>query len=135
MVIDLLGKSLEELFTENKKRLSLKTVLMLGEYSRSGAPMDSLLLQMLSRIHFIHQKSFLHRDLKPDNFLMGLGRNDSKVYLIDFGLAKRYLSREGQHIPYKDHKVRKYFKPTESHGHSPVRVSEHTSGYRVSQEG
>jgi serine/threonine protein kinase len=77
MVIDLLGPSLEDLLNYCSRKLSLKTVLMLAE-------------QMLSRIEHVHSKSFIHRDIKPDNFLMGVGENKNQVSLIDFGLAKRY---------------------------------------------
>jgi casein kinase 1 len=46
----------------------------------------------------------LHRDIKPDNFLIGAGKRASKIYVIDFGLAKRYIQRDGKHIPYKENK-------------------------------
>jgi len=60
---------------------------------------------MITRIEFIHKNSFLHRDIKPDNFLMGLGEKETTCYVIDFGLAKRYIDRKtNQHIPYKDKK-------------------------------
>jgi casein kinase 1/casein kinase 1 epsilon len=59
---------------------------------------------MLIRIEFIHSKQFLHRDIKPDNFLIGTGKRAATVYLIDFGLAKRFLIRDGSHIPYRDNK-------------------------------
>ena len=36
---------------------------------------------------------------------MGHAKKCSKVYLIDFGLAKRYLGKDGKHIPYKENKV------------------------------
>ena len=53
----------------------------------------------------MHENSFLHRDIKPDNFLMGLGSLETILYVIDFGLAKRYLDRKtNEHIPYKDKK-------------------------------
>ncbi|CAD8196542.1 unnamed protein product [Paramecium octaurelia] len=90
IVMDLLGQSLEELFSKNNKRLSLKTVLMLAD-------------QMIQRIEYIHTKQFLHRDIKPDNFLIGLGKKATRVYILDFGLAKRYLTKEG-HIPYREGK-------------------------------
>ena len=44
----------------------------------------------ISRIEFIHGKNFIHRDVKPDNFLMGLGKKGNLVYAIDFGLAKKF---------------------------------------------
>ena len=43
---------------------------------------------MISRIEYMHSQNFIHRDMKPDNFLMGTQKN--MVYLIDFGLSKRF---------------------------------------------
>ena len=59
---------------------------------------------MLERIEFIQKKQFIHRDIKPDNFLMGSGKKSHKLYLIDFGLAKKYVQKDNSHIPYKDNK-------------------------------
>jgi casein kinase 1/casein kinase 1 epsilon len=42
--------------------------------------------------------------MKPDNFVVGFGQKAKKIYMIDFGLAKRYLLKDGNHIPYKDNK-------------------------------
>ncbi|KAJ4911190.1 casein kinase I-like 12 [Raphanus sativus] len=92
LVIDLLGPSLEDLFNFCSRKLSLKSVLMLAD-------------QMITRVEYFHSKSFLHRDLKPDNFLMGLGRRANQVYIIDFGLAKKYRDNTThQHIPYRENK-------------------------------
>lgn len=53
----------------------------------------------------MHSKHYLHRDIKPDNFVMGVKENQSTVYIIDYGLAKRYIdSKTRQHIPLRDDK-------------------------------
>jgi serine/threonine protein kinase len=49
-----------------------------------------LSLAQISRIEYMHAKNFIHRDIKPDNFMMGLARRGNQVYVIDYGLAKKY---------------------------------------------
>jgi len=59
----------------------------------------------LKRIESFHNKNFLYRDIKPENFLIGRGKNSGAVYLIDFGLGKRFKDiKNNTHIPYKDNK-------------------------------
>ena len=92
MVMELLGKSLEKLFQECNKKFTIKTVCMLA-------------IQMITRLQYIHSKHILHRDIKPDNFTMGTGNNEDKVYIIDFGLSKKYRSSKTlQHIKYNEYR-------------------------------
>jgi casein kinase 1 len=92
LIMELLGPSLESLFQYCKQRFSLKTVLMLAD-------------QMLSRIEYVHSKYLLHRDIKPDNFLIGYAKKSSQVFIIDFGLTKKYIdSSTGMHIAYREGK-------------------------------
>jgi serine/threonine protein kinase len=85
LVIDLLGDSLTKVI-QKYKILGLKTALLLG-------------LQMIQRIQKLHEKCLLHRDIKPDNFLLGQlnTTNKNTLYLIDFGFCKRY-DYHGKHI-------------------------------------
>ena len=92
MVIDLLGPSLEDLFNYCNRKFTYKTVLLLAD-------------QLICRVEYIHARCFIHRDIKPDNFLMGIGRRGSQVNVIDFGLAKKYRDpRTHLHIPYRENK-------------------------------
>ena len=87
MVFELLGNNLEELFQNCEKKFSLKTVLM-------------IILQILDRIRHLHIHNYIHRDIKPQNFAIGKGENEHIIYLIDFGLAKRYREEYTNfHIP------------------------------------
>jgi casein kinase 1/casein kinase 1 epsilon len=63
-----------------------------------------LIDQMIARIEYVHNRHFIHRDIKPDNFCIGLNKTANKIFILDFGLAKRYIQRDGKHIPYREGK-------------------------------
>lgn len=88
LVMDLLGFSLDKQFSSRGK-FSLKTVLMLAD-------------QMLFRLEQLHSAGFIHRDIKPGNFLMGRGSMSNVVHLVDFGLSCRYRYDGYEHIPYTE---------------------------------
>lgn len=81
MVIDLLGPSLEDLFNYCNRKFTYKTVLLLAD-------------QLICRIEYIHARCFIHRDIKPDNFLMGIGRRGSQVNVIDFDWLRSIVIQE-----------------------------------------
>jgi casein kinase 1 len=92
MVMDLLGPSLEDLFCFCNRQFGIKTVLMLAD-------------QMINRIEYVHSKNLVHRDIKPDNFTIGLGRKANQIHVIDFGLSKKFRNQRSQdHIPYREGK-------------------------------
>ena len=91
MVIELLGPSLEDMFAYCGRKLSLKTVILLAD-------------QLLARIEVMHKRGYIHRDLKPENILMGLEESASTLFLIDYGLAKKWKLPNGDHIPIREGK-------------------------------
>lgn len=90
MVMELLGPNLASLFKQTDKRFELRTILQIA-------------LQALERIQHVHESFYIHRDIKPQNFMFGLGRKQTTLYIADFGLAKKYRSGpRGLHLPYKE---------------------------------
>ena len=94
LIEELLGKTILDLFQSknNKKEYRLKNICMLA-------------LQIIDRLEYIHSRNIIHRDIKPNNFL--IGRKDPKIiYLIDFGFAHKFKStRTGKHIKYRNIKI------------------------------
>jgi serine/threonine protein kinase len=90
LAMERLGGSLEDLLLDLGRPFSLKTVLMVAE-------------QTLAQVQFLHARGVVHRDLKPDNLLMGLGPRRNVCYVADFGLAGHYRdAATGRHIPFAE---------------------------------
>ena len=83
MVIDLLSESIEDLVNKNGK-LNLDIVL-------------SIAIETITILEILHNKFIIHRDIKPDNLMLGIKQNRNKIHLIDFGLSKYYINENGFH--------------------------------------
>ena len=86
LIQTLLGPSLSSLSERYLINFTIKDICLLS-------------IQMIERLEYIHSKRFIHRDIKPQNFLMGV-KDPETVYLIDFGLAKKFMSKKGKHIKF-----------------------------------
>ncbi|VDK30031.1 unnamed protein product [Gongylonema pulchrum] len=89
IVMPLLGKDLHKLRNEQiDRRFSLNTAIQVG-------------LQTLKAIEELHLSHFISRDIKPGNFMVGLReyQQHKTIFLIDFGLAKKYVDKNGNVIP------------------------------------
>ena len=92
MVMELLGQNLEDLFSYCTRNFTLKTILMIT-------------IQLLERIKHVHDNNYIHRDIKPQNFLVGKDSTAKTIYILDFGLAKRYRDEHTHiHIPLKENR-------------------------------
>lgn len=81
MIQELLGPTLEDLFNFCGRKFSIKTCLMLFN-------------QILHRLEYMHNQGVIHRDIKPDNIMMGLGETSDIVHMIDFGLTRRVIKKK-----------------------------------------
>jgi serine/threonine protein kinase len=77
MVIELLGKSLEERLQGCGGKFTVASAVLIAE-------------QVLYRIEYLHSKGIVHRDIKPENFMFGAKDKAHILHIIDFGLSKKY---------------------------------------------
>lgn len=89
LAMELLGPNLLELLEANGGKFSLKCVCIIAS-------------QMITRLESLHKHDFIHRDVKPENFLIGRNKKASMIYLCDLGLCKRYRDSDTKvHVPYQ----------------------------------
>lgn len=86
LVMELLGDDLEKIFNERGKKFNLETILLLGT-------------NIISLLEQMHSAGYLHRDIKPNNFMVGYD-DKNKVHIMDLGLSKKYINN-GKHISFR----------------------------------
>ncbi|CAK56660.1 unnamed protein product (macronuclear) [Paramecium tetraurelia] len=90
LVMQLLGNDLAYHFKQ-LKRFTLKTALLIA-------------IQLIDVLEKLHFQGVIHRDLKPENILLGSGKDNGKIYLLDFGISKIYRDCNNKHIPFREHR-------------------------------
>jgi len=90
LIMELLDCQIDEYYN----KLILKDINKIGLLRKIG-------LQMLNCIENIHKFGIIHRDIKPGNFLINYEKE--KIKLIDFGLSKQYVTKDGEHKINKKH--------------------------------
>nr|XP_027201368.1 casein kinase I-like [Dermatophagoides pteronyssinus] len=83
-----------ELLSEN-----LDAVFRSYGYNFTSHEVVFFVRQIVLLLKLVHGENYIHRDVKPQNFVLGVGANRNRVYIIDFGLSQLYRS-EGRHIQF-----------------------------------
>jgi serine/threonine protein kinase len=78
-----------------------------GKVTMEGGQLRSYMRQILSAVSFFHERRILHRDLKPDNILLDVAREQVKI--ADFGMARPFTSRRS----YTGRCVTAWYRPPE----------------------
>ena len=89
LVMELLGKSLDKIFNElPSKKMSIRCVC-------------NIAYQLILIFEAIHNCNIIHRDIKPANIAIGREEKSKYIYLLDFGLSKKFRStKTKKHFPF-----------------------------------
>ncbi|KAM3366307.1 hypothetical protein ACQJBY_015638 [Aegilops geniculata] len=89
LVMDILGPSLWDVWNSLGQAMSPHMAACIA-------------VEAISILEKFHSKGFVHGDVKPENFLLGLpgSPEDKKLFLIDLGLASKWRDSSGQHVDY-----------------------------------
>lgn len=111
MIMQLLGPSIEDIFNYYNKKFSLTVV-------------TNVAIKLINLLESLHNANYIHRDIKPNNFLIGLNGDQDQLYIMDFGLSKKYI-KHNKHIKYKENKsfvgTLRYASVNMHHGLEPSR--------------
>merc|ERR1719469_1630365 len=80
LVMQCLGRSLEDRLQMQNGKFKPFTTALIAE-------------QLTRRVEYLHSKGIVHRDIKPENFMWGTKSQLHHVFMIDFGLSKRYFDK------------------------------------------
>jgi serine/threonine protein kinase len=91
MFMQLLGSNLEELFNKSGRKFKVSTVL-------------NIAIQVINLLEKLHSLNYIHRDIKPNNFMIGKDRHKDRIYIVDFGLSSKYVER-GKHVEFRNNRL------------------------------
>lgn len=90
IIMEKLGLSLKDILKRNKRHFSVKCILTIG-------------IKLIMLMQKLHDTGYIHCDIKPDNIMIGDYTYDTKLrnklYLIDFGIAQKYVDENNEHLP------------------------------------
>lgn len=92
LAMEALGPNLEILYRYCRRNFTLQTICLFA-------------IQAIELLRVFHSKGYIHRDIKPENFTIGLEERSNVIYLIDYGLSKKFLGDKDQHCEYNENRT------------------------------